>query len=212
MNGPQEPLEPEEIAETDDEGASSDDGLVFNTAKKQKTVPKAGTGKTKVPKEEKDKDKEKAEKKTPASSAPLTAGKLEKTMSKGSACMGSLSAITPLSIWQGSIKIKDCEARTRKALQVAESLEKDSSAEAKQMAENLKTFVETIEDFMEILCIDMVEGMADAIQKYTPGFLDRFCKLPADCISAVLNDVGRKIIEDSVRETLTFWVGYTIEL
>lgn len=50
--------------------------------------------------------------------------------------------------------------------------------------------------FMETLGIDLVEGMANIIQKYDDSFIEKLCLLQGDCVNAVLSDVGRKIVED----------------
>ena len=127
--------------------------------------------------------------------------KSDRAMERAGGVASSLESLSPLMMWQGSAKEKDCAARASKALALAETLSKEGRPEAKSMADKLKTLSETVERNLELLTALRPEEAGSTVAAcgaFDSIFLQKVANLPADCLMAVLSDWGKKILEDSV--------------
>ena len=121
----------------------------------------------------------------------------QKLMGKVEVIVNSLHSITPLALWQGSVKMKDVEARLQKAMDVSQKLEADPSPENHEMGAKILDMAGATE-----LLIDMITALRDAekLHVYLPSldetFVQRLSFLPGDCVNAMLADIGRKILQE----------------
>lgn len=124
-------------------------------------------------------------------------GKGEKLMGKVDVTMTALQSITPLSLWQGSVKMKDVEARLQKAMDVSQKLEADPSSENKELGAKILEMAGATE-----LLIEIVTTLRDAeklhvfLPRLDETFVERLSFLPGDCVNAILSDMGRKILQE----------------
>ena len=178
---------PEDEASEAESSASSAFGVV---PKEKKTkVPASAPG----PKQGKGTDEAKDKLKKDS-----TGEKLQKLLGRAKSAVSSLESIVPLHVWQGSVKVKDLQSRMSKASEVAHKLDsQEFGEEAKSKSLELLNQVETQEKLLDFFgSIDFEDSMCNTLPKIDGSLLDMFASLPADCLTAVLSDVGRKILED----------------
>ena len=198
---PQQP--PEEGGDSDE---SSDD---FNMVVKKEQCDKA----------------QRPEKRTATPSAKAKAtetaqkkasdGKVAKVLGQARATLGALEAITPIAYWQRTVKPKDCEAKIEKAFDLATALTQMPEEEAKTLGKELQTKGEAILNSIETLNLVPTQdseggsgGFIEKVSLFETGSLDKLCLLPADCLNAVLSDVGRKLLEERVLGSRLFFFWY----
>lgn len=197
---PEEPGD-QEPEESDGDGSSSESNFGVAEVKKKKGKDATTTGKNKGGSRKAEPVKQEA------------ADKSEKAIERAAGVASALEPISPLMIWQGTAKEKDCATRASKALALAEGLSKDGRPEAKSMADKLKTASETMERNLETLSalrFDETTSAVEACRSFDPIFLERVASLPADCLNAVLCDWGRKILEDYICILYYYKLRFTV--
>lgn len=165
-------------------------------AKGKRTKPKIlakGSGLTNSP----------AAKPAPSSSPGKLAGnntekeKVEKTVEVAEACDAGLKAIVPTQYWNGSFKPKDLSAKLTKADAACTSLEKfPTESKACAVLAQLKDTIQECNDWSDIL--DLLRNCKSEpmqVLEMNSAQVSKFFKLPADCVSGVCIDIGRKLIE-----------------
>ena len=121
-------------------------------------------------------------------------GKTPKLAQMASKTLDSLTMITPLAIWQGSAKMKDIQSHVTRALELQAKLEAEGSSQSKVLANDLQEAATRMSKFSEaILSITMDGDLRGSVQSYS--YTEVFCSLPADCVNAILADLGRKLVE-----------------
>ena len=125
----------------------------------------------------------------------------DKLIARAKQVISGLEAVTPLTIWQGTVKEKDCASRASKAYSIAEQLQKDGSAEAKELDNTLRNLADSVERNIELLNgIRPLKDAADSsrtCQVYDPDTVMKIGSLPGDCLNAILADWGRHILQDN---------------
>lgn len=124
-------------------------------------------------------------------------------VSKASDRLDALSKFTAQALWQGSVKEKDVESKLQKSLGIsAEILEaSDMNEEARKTAETLEASATTISDQ-----VDTFKILRTAVEKicerdnachllFKKALLVKLCKMPSDCVNAILTHVGRSLTE-----------------
>lgn len=204
----EEPAQP--AADERDSDESSDE---FGMVKRELPDPSA-----KVEKGDKTDRKSASAKAKPTDSTTkkTSDGKAAKVMSQAKTILGALEAITPLAYWQRTVKPKDSEAKIEKAFDLATALAEMPDDEAKALGKELQTKGEATLNSIETLNLvptqDSEAGpgsVMEKVSKFEAGNLDKLCLLPADCLNAVLSDVGRKLLEQHVlgNRILPFFVS-----
>ena len=193
----EEPQQPPEVDGDSDE--SSDD---FNIVVKKEQKPEKRMAATSA----KGKTPETAQKKA-------SDGKVAKVLGQARATLGALEAITPIAYWQRTVKPKDCEAKIEKAFDLATALTQMPEEEAKTLGKELQTKGEAILNSIETLNLVPTQdseggpgGFIEKVSLFETGSLDKLCLLPADCLNAVLSDVGRKLLEERVLGSVFFGI------
>ncbi|CAK9112467.1 Uncharacterized protein SCF082_LOCUS52143, partial [Durusdinium trenchii] len=136
--------------------------------------------------------------------------KHEKLLAKAKSTLSTLEALSPMAIWQGTVKEKDIGSRLEKAGQVITSLEKDGRDDAKSLIADLQTSMMAAETHVQLLCTDMAYDSLDELDKILPHVVDKVAKMPSDCLNAIMSDIGKKVIQDcdlaqgSVADTFFF--------
>lgn len=193
-------VEPEEEVENDeahpeDEDNSSEEAFGFGFTKKSLRKPK-----------------ERQTRAAPTRPAPAdTPAEMERTsnaafktkVSKAQDLAEVLTRFAPQALWQGSQKEKDVEIKLKKALELCDQLKSDPAADdaSKKVVEQLDELCLNISATIELL--SMFRKRIEAIQpsgsadlwKVGQGTMEQFSKLPQDCITAVLTQVGRSLSE-----------------
>ena len=122
--------------------------------------------------------------------------KHEKLLAKAKSTLSTLEALSPMAIWQGTVKEKDIGSRLEKAGQVITSLEKDGRDDAKSLIADLQTSMMAAETHVQLLCTDMAYDSLDELDKILPHVVDKVAKMPSDCLNAIMSDIGKKVIQD----------------
>lgn len=194
---PDEPVETEE--ENSDAGSSSSEQFGFGfTGKASKAAKKGGKdtkGKAKA-RAEKQGHKEKAASEPPAA-APVST--LPAKIQKGGILLETLKGVSPQAIWQGSLKEKDLEVKLQKALEITDQLRNDSSAstvpEAVKLADGLEAEATVISAQLSTLSAARVMletiGKEDGNEPSVELLVPNICKLPTDCITTMMTQLGR---------------------
>ena len=115
---------------------------------------------------------------------------------QGKQLLDTLSSMTALGMWDGTIKEKDVSNRLQKARQLSEFLEQEGSDEHVSVAKSLATSANTIEETANTLEAVQFTKPCVELQNVDGPLLDRLCNLPADCLTAVLTSASRKLVED----------------
>lgn len=136
----------------------------------------------------------------PSKSAQISAEKVEKVVEAASACDAALKALMPIQYWNGAFKPKDLEAKLTKAISACESLEKfPTDNKACAVLSQLKETIQGCNGWSDILD-HMRECKAKPLEilEMTSAQVGKLFQLPADCVSAVCIDIGRKLVEAGV--------------
>ncbi|CAK9076317.1 unnamed protein product, partial [Durusdinium trenchii] len=161
--------------------SDSDDGWNFNP-KDQEEIPNAKRARAPRAKQET------AGKRTGSAGAAK--------LLQGKQLLDTLSSMTALGMWDGTIKEKDVSNRLQKARQLSEFLEQEGSDEHVSVAKSLATSANTIEETANTLEAVQFTKPCVELQNVDGPLLDRLCNLPADCLTAVLTSASRKLVED----------------
>ena len=128
--------------------------------------------------------------------------KLEKALSRASTSLAALEDwFSPLSYWQASLKGKDCESKINKAIEAAAALDAypqdngatDLSNKLKKVAERVASQVETL-DQLSVLRQEGCKAMKE-VQTIESVLVSSLAEFPADCMSSVVTDWGKAIIQ-----------------
>ena len=125
-------------------------------------------------------------------------GDVPNLVKNAQSCMAAVQSITPLQVWQGSIRLKEADKRLHAATEALTMLEEHVllSPEAQDASKKLTDVCAECTEFLDVLvpllsdtCVSYVKAMdrADIIS------FGKF--LPADCASAVLVDLGKRLLE-----------------
>ena len=164
---------------------------VVNKAK-SKSAPAAAVAATSS------KQAKKTEKLVQSTSATPSRESVEKAMEAARAALSALAGLQPAQLWAGAVKVKEIESRTNKAMQVVCSLEKfPNDPAAKMQGQSLKTQADNI-----VKWADVVSGLRELVQQDPTRVFDMdldavvlVISLPADCLSTILTDIGKKMVE-----------------
>lgn len=181
-----------------DDESSDEFGMVKKELDEEETAPRPKSLAAKSKPEPKTKgDKPKRQQK--AEQAPADT-KIVKLISQAKTLAGALEVITPLAYWQRAVKPKDCETKIEKSYDVIAALEVAESEEARALANQLKEMAEGVLKFIETIGLFQYqlfeEDWTDQAQECDASSLERLCLLPADCLNAILSDIGRKLVEE----------------
>ena len=127
--------------------------------------------------------------------------KAAKLIAQGKTCLGALDVIVPLAYYQRTVKPKDAEMKIEKGLDLVTALENEGSEDAKNLAKELQTKTETTLKWIETLQIFSFEFVEEnevskTLQSFEVADLERLCLLPADCLNALISDIGRRLVEE----------------
>lgn len=122
--------------------------------------------------------------------------KNEKTEKALARVLASLD-VTPLAIWQESVKTKDVENRVAKAMDLAQKMELGDST-AKEKANDLTSRAKLLTNYLEVLAFDVTGDLKTVLAAFDGAKMELLAQLPADCLNAVLSDIGRKVLEDLI--------------
>ena len=125
----------------------------------------------------------------------------EKAISRASAAHAALADwFTPLAYWQGSLRSKDVDTKVNKVVEASAALQGISSDEAVDLTSKLTKLSQLVAQQTEVM--DQVALFRNdttsatehvkAIEEHT---MDTLCKFPSDCLTAMMTDIGRAIIE-----------------
>lgn len=144
----------------------------------------------------------------PAPSAPNAVGKPktgdkteEKAVSRASTAHSALAEwFTPLAYWQGSLKSKDVDSKVNKVVEACEALQGISSDDAKELVSKLTKLSQVVTRQTEVM--DQVAlfrndttSATEHVKAIEGHTLDTLCSFPSDCLTAMMTDIGRAIIE-----------------
>ena len=115
----------------------------------------------------------------------------------------SIRAVSPLLVYQGSIKIKEVDKRLGLATNTLALLEEHvlTSAPAQEASENLSKACRACTDYMDVLVpfTDATEVVLAHVNGMAESDIAAFAKvLPADCCHSVLLDTGKMLLEERV--------------
>ena len=136
----------------------------------------------------------------PAKPASNSTEKVEKVVEVAAACDAALKALSPTQYWNGAFKSKDLEAKLAKADSACTSLEKfPAENKACAIMSQLKETIQACQDWSDILDhVRKCKAEPLEVLDMTSAQMDKLFRLPADCVSAVFVDVGRKLVEAGV--------------
>ena len=181
----------------EDNSSSEDEGFGFDEKKvadpkaeaKAKAKP-GGKHRSNVPKKGQPQEKtEKSEK---------GAKSLEDAHTKAVTMLDSFGSFSPLASFQGNLKAKDWNSKAEKALQLCNALEgadseyAETGAKLQEATSLMVSYMELLKQIQEVKEKDAANELGSLPQKT----LREIYELPTDCLSAVLLDCGRKIMED----------------
>eukprot|EP00913_Durusdinium_trenchii_P009383 g8818.t2 len=110
--------------------------------------------------------------------------KNEKTEKALARVLASLD-VTPLAIWQESVKTKDVENRVAKAMDLAQKMELGDST-AKEKANDLTSRAKLLTNYLEVLAFDVTGDLKTVLAAFDGAKMELLAQLPADCLNAVL--------------------------
>lgn len=198
---PEVEMEPEQTNVEEDDDGSSDELFGFGFGQKKqgtaKAKPKARTASSRP-------SDSRAVAETPltteTTSAPVA---LTSKLDKAKDLLDVFSRFSPLALWQGSQKEKDCEVKMKKAMEVCDALANDPAADdhSKKLAEKLESESLQISQVMQLLSLfkQIIEdikptGNAERLET-DESTANMMCDLPQDCITAMLTQLGRSLCE-----------------
>ena len=144
----------------------------------------------------------------PAPPAPSAAAKLktsekteEKAISRASAAHTALADwFTPLAYWQGSLRPKDVDTKVNKVVEASAALQGISSDEAVDLTSKLTKLSQIVTRQTEVM--DHVAlfrndntSATEHVKAIEGHTVDTLCGFPSDCLTAMMTEIGRAIIE-----------------
>lgn len=191
LGGPLEPDEPADEADPQSDSDSSDAGfgLMKDSKAKSAAAPKKGVKPRRQPDE--------TEKPQPAPARPSRSSP-EELQQKGEELLMTLRGFSPVGFFTGALKEKDWDGKLNKTLTFVGQLETFDDEESKNVAKGLQQTAEEITDRMETL--KGVKGLESGtvvqdLPTMSADVVRKLGSLPADCLTAVLTECGRKLLQ-----------------
>eukprot|EP00435_Cladocopium_sp_Y103_P021154 s25_g5.t1 len=206
LEGPQEMEEeaPSE-AETSDGESSNDSGFAVNAKAFEKKRPKtaAPSAPSRKPSAAAAAPVSSQAPSTPTPAVKAKTGEKveEKAISRGSAAYAALADwFTPLAYWQGNVRSKDVDQKVNKVVEASAALGGMSSPEAVDLVSKLTKLSQTVTRQTEVMdLVALFRNDTTSATEHVKGIeghtMETLSSFPSDCITAMLTEIGRAIIE-----------------
>ena len=200
---------PVEEPEQSDSEASSDEG--FGITKKPKVAAEVESAEAARRGAAKSEAKPQRVKKTPAD---VGASEEEKCCAKVEAALAAVDAwFSPTAYWLKQLKERENNAKLGKLSSTLASLAQFQGSaaadalikKAEKKTEELQLYMQTLDSLQEIIHPQRAEPALLTLQHARPEDVDVVASLPADCLGAVLTDLGNCMIEACWRSALKLW-------
>ena len=125
-------------------------------------------------------------------------GEVPNLVKNAQSCMAAVQSITPLQAWQGSIRLKDADKRLHAATEALTMLEEHVllSPKAQDASKKLTDVCSECTEFLDVLVPLLSDTCMSCVKAMDRAEIISFGKfLPADCASAVLVDLGKRLLE-----------------
>ena len=181
--------------DSDSESSKSDFGLQAD-APKAKRPRKAEARPRPLEARQRAEPKTQAEKPVAGNSEkPEKASKAKAKVAQLTALQTSLLNVSPIQVWQGSVKVKDVEAKVIKAMDLLETVNSLHTEQMEQfafLAPRLDLLSECLEMFPTLQqCSDIQE----ALISHCPRIIALLKPQPEDCVRVISTDLGKRVLE-----------------